>query len=545
MRNFPLALVLGGGALLVAVNCTSNVTQQCAPNQQIACPCPGNVSGLQTCRADGSGYSLCSCSTMTTSASSTSAAASSTTGAGGATTASSTSTGMGMTTTSSSGTGGAPACAPSFAPIDLGPLSTTNTHTAVVADCNDVFVATNVDGAGAVNAVLTKYTMSGQVAGTKSFSGAFDQSIAALDTDGMGGVWVAANISGPVTLAGCPAIGAAGSSQFAVLHFDGSFNCLQAASFTHAAGTAIASIPGASGSVVIGGAGFPGCTLGWQQGIVDNVNAAVVARLTPMGTGFHTDWVHGDRTGDGQGVATVTGLAATTQNGGRIAVTGYMRGQSFYVGNLQGNSPTNGLSDDGFYEGLDAQQGLAGGPIGFLGGSGANADTHPNAIALDASGNSIVVGRAPSSFVYLQQPVPIHGVADGFAMMIKANFSPGWLQTFGGDSVDEATAVVSTTQGIGIAGTYSGSGTSWNVPACQKTLPGPNTPFVAALDGTGACVDNQIFPDMAGGAFAQSLAVNAKGAFMTGAFSGTLQIGNTMLVTQKPAEGFLASVALP
>ena len=542
MRGFPLPLVLGVAATLVAVNCTSNVTQQCAPNQQVACACPGNTAGFQTCRADGSGYSVCSCSSTTTSASSGSTTASSTTGTGGATTASS-STGMGMTTSSSSGTGGAPSCAPSFAPIDLGPLSTANTHTAVAADCNAVFVATNVDGASAVNAALTKYTMTGMVGGSTSFSGGFNHSIAALATDGMGGVWVAANVAGPLTVAGCPTIGASGSSQFAVLHLDSSLHCLQAASYSHATGTAIVSAPGAGGSVIIGGAGYPGCTLGWPQGIVDNVNAAVIAHLTPMGTGFTTDWVQGERTNDGQGVATVTGLAATPLNGGRIAVTGYMRGLGFYVGNIQGSSPTYGASDDGFYVTLNAQQGTPGNPVGYLGGSGANSDTHPNAVTFDANGDAIIVGRAPSTFSYFGQMPPIHGTADAFAILTPGN-SAAWARAFGGDGIDEATAVVATPQGIGIAGTYSGQGTGWSVPACQKSLPGPNTGFVAALDDTGTCLDNQLFTDMSG-AFAQALAVNANGAFMTGAFSGTLQIGNTMLVTQKPAEGFLASVALP
>jgi len=336
----------------------------------------------------------------------------------------------------------------------------------------------------------------------------------------------------------------AGASQFAVLHFNGSLQCVQAAAYSDAVGTAIAAVPGASGSVVIGGAGLPGCTLGWPQGIVDNVNAAVIAHLTPMGTGFNTDWVQGERTDDGHGVATVTGLAATSLNGGRIAVTGYMRGLGFYVGNNQGSSPTFGASDDGFYVTLNAQQGTPGSPIGFLGGSGANSDTHPNAVTFDVSGNTIIVGRAPSTFSYFGQMPSINGAADAFAISITPANNAAWLRTFGGDGADQATAVVATPQGIEVAGTYSGQGMGWTVPACQKSLAGPSTAYVATIDGTGACVDNQILPDTSG-SFAQALATNGNGAFVTGDFSGTLQLGNTMLSTQKPAEGFLSSLPLP
>jgi hypothetical protein len=64
---------------LAAVPACSTQPDLCAPGRSVACACPGNKTGAQTCLPDGMGYDACVC---TEKSSATSAAATTSTGPG-------------------------------------------------------------------------------------------------------------------------------------------------------------------------------------------------------------------------------------------------------------------------------------------------------------------------------------------------------------------------------------------------------------------------------------------------------------------------------
>lgn len=145
----------------------------------------------------------------------------------------------------------------------------------------------------------------------------------------------------------------------------------------------------------------------------------------------------------------------------------------------------------------------------FLGSAG---DDEGNAIALDGSGNAVVVGNSDSTW---GSPARAFGVGtDAFAAQLDSNGSLVWSTFLGGAGADHGRAVA--LDGLGNVVVGGDATATWGGPV--RVYTGNTDAFVAKLDNHGSLLWNTFLGD-SGTDSGTAVAVNALGDIAVGGYS--------------------------
>ncbi len=173
---------------------------------------------------------------------------------------------------------------------------------------------------------------------------------------------------------------------------------------------------------------------------------------------------------------------------------------------------------------------------------GDNGDQLANAVAIDGSGNVLVVGRAEETINFGGQDLDAGGSSSAFVVKLTKDGAHVWSHLYGDSAFQEASAVAADSGGnVYVAGTFFGS-ISFDGGATSLLSVGAQDVFVVKLDSTGAQVWAKAFTGP-GAQNARGIGVDANGnIYVTGSFDGTANFLGTMATSNSQLDGFLVKL---
>lgn len=158
------------------------------------------------------------------------------------------------------------------------------------------------------------------------------------------------------------------------------------------------------------------------------------------------------------------------------------------------------------------------------------ADQRANAVAVDAAGNTFVVGGFDGALDFGKNALTSAGGGDGFISCFDKSGNHRWARSFGDADSQEALAVTADATGdVTVTGRFAGSA---NFGGGELTSAGGDDLFVARFDVGGAFGWAKAFGD-AGAQQGLGVAADAKGdVWVTGSAAGTVDFGGGPLSAQ-------------
>ncbi|HRD41015.1 MAG TPA: SBBP repeat-containing protein, partial [Bacteroidia bacterium] len=231
----------------------------------------------------------------------------------------------------------------------------------------------------------------------------------------------------------------------------------------------------------------------------------------------------------------ISGLAVNSI--GESYTCGYYFSSNFTIG-------TYTLTNNGNYDSYVAKFDVNGNPL-WVKSFGGGFDDNANAIAIDAIGNSYVVGSFISaSMVCGTTTLTNSAFGDMFIVKMDVNGNILWAKNFGDGGSTVANAVAVEASGNVLISGYYNSATLTMGTFTLNTF-GNNDAFVAKLDASGNVMWAQSFGD--------NLAENANGitvdpsgnSYVTGLYkSSSLTVGTTTLNNTSPASADIFLIKL-
>lgn len=166
-----------------------------------------------------------------------------------------------------------------------------------------------------------------------------------------------------------------------------------------------------------------------------------------------------------------------------------------------------------------------------FGGNGAD---YANAVAVDASGNVIVVGIISDSIAGVDLGCGPISIANSFSDAFVAKYSPSgtclWSKKLGGSSFDGATAVGVTASGDIVVGGYFNGSVDFG--GGVLTSAGANDMFVVRLTGSsGAHVWSKRFGSTTADTLSALRVDASDNVYFTGPFTGAVDFGGGLLTS--------------
>lgn len=258
-----------------------------------------------------------------------------------------------------------------------------------------------------------------------------------------------------------------------------------------------------------------------QQGVAGE-SSAFVARIGPEG---QTEWS-----------AAFNGSSPTAAS---VAVDG--EGYSLVTGNFQGKIQVGpvflggGKDVSAFVARLDPS-----GEVVYARSFPANGQSTGNSVTVDAQGNALVAGGFGGTIDLGAGPLAAKSAGDGFLLSLDPTGKTRWGKAFGATSLLQVTQVSADPGGgAWLTGAFGGT---LDLETGPLVSDGPTDGLIAAVDANGTFVFAKRFGGASGGADnGYSIAADpAGGAFVTGTFMGTTDLGSG---PSESAGGFDAFVA--
>ncbi len=174
---------------------------------------------------------------------------------------------------------------------------------------------------------------------------------------------------------------------------------------------------------------------------------------------------------------------------------------------------------------------------------GDNGDQVANGVAIDGSGNVIVVGNGEETLSFGGADLEAGGSQNAFAVKLTKDGAHVWSATYGDAATQDATAVAADTNGNAyVTGTFFGS-ISFDGGATSLTSLGAQDVFVVKLDPAGAMLWAKAFTGT-GAQYARGIAIDTNGnVYVTGSFNGTTSFLGTMGTSVSQLDGYLVKLS--
>ncbi len=174
---------------------------------------------------------------------------------------------------------------------------------------------------------------------------------------------------------------------------------------------------------------------------------------------------------------------------------------------------------------------------------GDNGDQLANGVAIDGSGNVIVVGRAEETVNFGGSDLDAGGSPNAFAVKLTKDGAHVWSAMYGDAAVQEATAVAADTNGNAyVTGTFFGT-ISFDGGVTSLTSVGAQDVFVVKLDPAGAMLWAKAFTGT-GAQYGRGIAIDTNGnVYVTGSFNGTANFLGTMATSASLLDGYLVKLS--
>lgn len=222
-------------------------------------------------------------------------------------------------------------------------------------------------------------------------------------------------------------------------------------------------------------------------------------------------------------------------NGGRDIDVG-PDGSVWAVGRIEGNTqfgsvsvPSNGENDV-----VIVKYSADGDALWAKSGGGSGMDWG-NSVAVDADGNSYMVGYFNGSATFGSSTINGRGMTDIFVSAYDPDGNLRWVRSAGSDGADEAYGVAVDTEGnVYVTGIISGNATFDNLSASGASA---GSGFVARYDADGTI---EWVQEIGGTNIAESISINGEDEiFVAGSFYSTLSSGTTSLSSAGSADMFV------
>lgn len=353
---------------------------------------------------------------------------------------------------------------------------------------------------------------------------ASNQSARAVATDADGNVIVVGQFAGTLDLGGGPLTSSGGDDVFvAKLAPDGSH--LWSTRFgDDSEQRADAVAVDASGNVVVAGT-FEG-TIDAGGGPIAAVSGDDLFVVKLDADGAH-QWSQGF---GAAGVQQAAGVAVDAD--GAVILTGVFSG-TFSFGGSDLSSPG---ALDPFVAKLDAS-GVHVWSQSFSG----SLDQHATAVAVDAAGGVVVVGRFAGTFSAGGDDLTAVGVDDMFVARLDAAGAHVWSDRYGDGALQTASAVaIDSLGGVVVTGHFGGTLDFGGDPLTTSSSVDYDA-FVVSLDAAGAHLWSARFGDAAAQQLGVGVATASDGSVtVTGTFGGTIDLGGGTLTSLGGDDVFIA-----
>jgi len=364
--------------------------------------------------------------------------------------------------------------------------------------------------AGQVDFFVAKYDTAGNAMWVRPFGGPGNDMATGIAIDLSGNVYVAATSDGAITVGGS-SFGMNGATGTILFSLDPLGNVLSAKAYGgDSYGTLAEVAVSANGTIGLAGS---------YKGTIDFGGGPLTAAMGSY-AGFVAEF-------DGGGnlqFANSLGTDSTTVAQGlsfksdeSVAVVGSFSG----TGQFGTTTLTSVGQNDVFVAAFDS----AGNPLWSKSWGGITNDDG-RGIAYDSNGNLVVTGGFTSSVDFGGGAVTSKGGSDAFVMKLNSSHSLAWVQTFGGNSTDEAVSVAVDTSGeLLVGGLFE---VSMSIGGQTLTSAGDKDIFAIKMGATGSTTWAKQF----GSAQADEgvgVAFDAKGnSFVTGYFRTNVDFGTGM-----------------
>jgi hypothetical protein len=377
--------------------------------------------------------------------------------------------------------------------------------------------------AGQSDAFLAKLDTNGNHLWSKLFGGIKAETALDVTTDAKGNIVVLGSFTGPIDFGEGPLVSSGGLDMF-VAKLDPQGKPIWSKGF--GSGQTLAAARAAldpMGNVLITGYFYGSVDLG--GGMLTSMSGAdlFVLKLDPDGNHLWSKRFGGAGDQYGNDIATGTD--------GALIITGSFGGTIDFGGALL---PSAGGSDI-FVAKLDP-----GGAHIWSKGFGDSADGQiGNSLAVDKSGG-VYVGGALSGVVNFGGKLPLSAEGNGDAFVVKLDAGGGhlWSTRFGNGASQLVTGIAIDPPGnVSLVGSFDGA---IDFGGGELTSVGAADGFIAKLEASGAHIFSRRFGDV-DSQVASSVAVDTLGdSFVTGTFSGAIDLGGGPLVSHGGGDIFLA-----
>lgn len=358
-----------------------------------------------------------------------------------------------------------------------------------------------------------------------SFGAGSDQQVAAIATDPTGSLILVGSFFGSIDFGG-GALTSAGSSDVFVAKFDPYGMHEWSQGFGDAAEqTASAVAVDSSGNIVV---------VGQFQGVLDfgggpmsssGGNDVFLAKLNPAG-GLMIDQRYGDASEQ-----TVSGVAVDGND--NIVLTGQFEG----VINLGGGNMVSAGSGDVFLASF-----TSGGAYRWTITVGDENAQAAAGLTVDRDGNIFLAGNFQGEVDFGSGPLNSSGGLDVFVANIDANGYHQWSSSFGDSDTQEVQAISTDSTGaLLLAGGYQGA---IDFGGGALTSAGSVDAFLARLTALGDHLWSQSFGDTLQQVATDAGADSSGRTFLTGDFTGAIDLGGGPLSSGGGLDVFVASFGL-
>jgi hypothetical protein len=443
----------------------------------------------------------------------------------------------GSSSGSGSGSGGAPASAATAmwathlggpqADLGQGVASDSNGETVVVGTFQGTATIGGVPltSAGEIDFFVARYATDGTIEWIRPFGGPGNDAVTSVAIDKSGGVYVAGDSDGQLTLGGS-SFGQTSATGAFLLMLDRYGNVTNAKAYGGGAyGTTVGVAVASDGSIGLCGSYVGQIDLGGGPlTAAQGTYAGFIAKLDATAT-----YVYANPLGTS---ATATAQGLSFDAAGDVAVVGTFTGTGQF-----GSATLNSAGDsDVFVSTFDP----TGNPLQSksFGGPGQD-DGH--AVTFDAKGDLIVAGDFSDTVDFGSGPVMSQGSLDAFVFETTPVGSVAWAKQFGGPSVDQASALAVDSSGdVLVSGEFEQTMTLGTTPF---TSAGDKDIFVAQFSATG----DFSWAKRMGGLQADEgygVAFDSSGnALVTGYFRENVDFGTGMQTSAGDDDVFVAAYA--